>query len=50
VNCILDVNADFFATGGSDMKVNLWSKQTLAMIENFDVPGEVASMTVAAND
>jgi len=46
----LDVNADFFATGGSDMKVNIWSKQTLSLIENFDVTGEVASMAVAAND
>jgi hypothetical protein len=23
INCILDVNADFFATGSSDMKVNI---------------------------
>jgi hypothetical protein len=32
------------------MKVNFWSKQTLSLIENFDVPGEVASMTTAANE
>jgi WD40 repeat protein len=50
INCILDVNADFFATGSSDMKVNIWSKQTLGLIENFEVPGEVASMCIASND
>lgn len=48
VNCIIDISGDFFATGGSDQKVNIWSKQTLALIETFDVPGEVASMTLGA--
>lgn len=50
VNCIEDVSSDYYATGGSDSKVNLWSKQTLALIESFEVPGEVASMTRAAGD
>lgn len=50
VNCIEDISSDYYATGGSDSKVNLWSKQTLALIESFEVPGEVASMTRAAGD
>ena len=50
VNCIIDISGDFFATGGSDQKVNIWSKQTLALIESFDVPGEVASMTLGSQE
>ncbi len=50
MNCIVDLSPDFFATGSSDQKVNLWSKQTLGMIETFDLPGEIASMTLGAGD
>jgi len=50
VNCIIDVNSDFFATGGSDFKVNLWSKQTLSQIESFEMSGEIACLAKGPGD
>lgn len=45
VNCIIDINTDYFATGGSDYKVNMWSKSNLTQVESFEMPGEVACIT-----
>ena len=51
INSILDIaGTDYYATAASDYKVNLWSKQTFQMLHSFDLPGEVVSMTKAAND
>ena len=50
INCILDVNQDYFATGGSDFRVNLWSKQTMTQIETFEMAGEVSCLTKGPGD
>eukprot|EP00347_Sterkiella_histriomuscorum_P018816 403344062 len=50
INQVLDFNQDYYVTCASDFTVNLWSKETFQLIENFDLEHEVVSMCKASLD